>query len=490
MNELRDLELIIGSDVPIVVIESHEENRVLQMMTRLSFKVGLAVNAWSVTDGLWRADVSGSEPMQNLTDPESILVHIKSAHTPSMFVLCDFHPYLDEPKLVRLVKDIALAYKKLGHTLVFLSHEFEIPPELKRLSAVFDIALPSEAQLLNIVRDEAKKWSNTKGAKVKTDRETLQLLVKNLLGLSFEDARRLARGVIADDGAITQNDIPEINKAKFKLLDMEGVLSFEYDTANFAEVAGLTHLKKWLDLRREAFFSDQTRIDMPKGVMLLGVQGGGKSLAAKAVAGSWSLPLLRLDFACLYNKFFGESERNLREALKMAELMAPCVLWIDEIEKGLGQNDTDNGTSQRILGTLLTWMAERTQPVFIVATSNDISQLPPELVRKGRLDEIFFVDLPEQQIREAIFEIHLNKRDCCPRSVDLSQLAQLTAGFTGAEIEQVVVSALYSAAAEQSQLDQHHLISEIQKTSPLSIVMAEEMAQLRQWAEGRTVWAG
>ncbi|HBC56285.1 MAG TPA: ATPase [Gammaproteobacteria bacterium] len=460
------------------------------MMTKLSMKMGLAVNAWSVTDGLWRADVAGSEPIQNLTDPESILVHIKSAQTPSMFVLCDFHPYLDEPKLVRLVKDIALAHKKLGHTLVFLSHKFEIPAELKRLSAVFDIALPDEAQLLNIVREEATKWSKQRGSKVKTDRDTLQMVVRNLMGLSFEDARRLARGVIADDGAITQNDIPEINKAKFKLLDMEGVLSFEYDTANFKEVAGLVDLKEWLALRHDAFFGEKSGVDTPKGVMLLGVQGGGKSLAAKAVAGSWSLPLLRLDFACLYNKFFGESERNLREALKMAELMAPCVLWIDEIEKGLGQNDTDNGTSQRILGTLLTWMAERKQRVFIVATSNDISQLPPELVRKGRLDEIFFVDLPEQSVREAIFEIHFNKRQCRPTSIDLSQLALLTAGFTGAEIEQVVVSSLYCAAAEGSELGQHHLVSEIQKTSPLSVVMAEEVAKLRQWAEGRAVAAG
>jgi SpoVK/Ycf46/Vps4 family AAA+-type ATPase len=220
------------------------------------------------------------------------------------------------------------------------------------------------------------------------------------------------------------------------------------------------------------------------------VQGGGKSLAAKAVAGLWSLPLLRLDFASLYNKFFGETERNLREALKMAEQMAPCVLWMDEIEKGLATGSNDDGVSQRVLGTLLTWMAERKAPVFMVATANAIDRLPPELVRKGRFDELFFVDLPDAEVRAEIFAIHLRRRELDPAQFDLAALAAACEGFSGAEIEQVVVSALYAAQARQQAVDQALLLSNIQATAPLSVVMAERLTALRAWAAGRTVDAG
>ena len=240
---------------------------------------------------------------------------------------------------------------------------------------------------------------------------------------------------------------------------------------------------------REAFLAAEAA-DLPRGVLLVGVQGGGKSLAAKAVAGLWGLPLLRLDFACLYNKFFGETERNLREALKLAEQMAPCVLWIDEIEKGLASGDHDGGVSQRVLGTLLTWMAERKAPVFMVATANVISRLPPELVRKGRFDELFFVDLPDAEVRADIFRIHLARRELDVAGFDLSQLAAACDGFSGAEIEQAVVSALYAAQAQQQTVNQALLLQSIQSTAPLSVVMAEDLAALRAWADGRTVNAG
>jgi len=223
--------------------------------------------------------------------------------------------------------------------------------------------------------------------------------------------------------------------------------------------------------------------------MLLGVQGSGKSLAAKAVAGMWSLPLLRLDFGALYNKFFGETERNLREALKLADMMSPCILWLDEIEKGVSISQSDQGISQRILGTLLTWMSERTSLTFIVATSNDISQLPPELVRKGRLDEIFFVDLPDDDVRREIFRIHLRKRQEDPSKFDLDRLANLSEGFSGAEIEQAIVSALYSVAAMNETLDDAHLEVAVRSTNPLSVVMFEHIASLRAWAEDRCVFA-
>ncbi len=277
-----------------------------------------------------------------------------------------------------------------------------------------------------------------------------------------------------------------INRGKFELLDMQGVLQFEYDTSDFSQVAGLHNLKQWLSHRMP---SSQTQMleDKPKGILLLGVQGSGKSLAAKAVAGMWQRPLLKMDMAALYNKYIGESEKNLRKALELADLMSPCVLWIDEIEKGLSSGSSDDGTSKRILGTILTWMAERKSDVFLVATANDISALPPALMRQGRMDEIFFVDLPDDTIRQAIFLIHLQRRQLAPTQFNLSQLAKVSQGFSGAEIEQAVISAIYTANASQVDVGQDVLIRELMKTRPLSVVMREKLQSLRQWAEGRTV---
>ena len=374
-------------------------------------------------------------------------------------------------------------------TLVLVSHACKLPPEVQRYAARFNLALPSEDELLAIVREEAARWSErNRNRRVRTDNRTLQQVVKNLRGMSHAEARLLARNLICDDGAITQEDLPELNKAKFELLDLDGVLSYEHDTARFADVGGLANLKRWLGERQRMFFAGEG-VDIPKGMLLVGVQGSGKSLAAKAVAGLWGLPLLRLDFGCLYNKFFGETERNLREALALAEQMSPCVLWVDEIEKGLASGDQDGGVSQRVLGTLLTWMAERKSSVFMVATANVIDRLPPELVRKGRFDELFFVDLPEPEIRAEIFRIHLQRRELEPSAFDLTQLAAASDGFSGAEIEQVVVSALYAAQAQQQSVDNGTLLRGIQATSPLSVIMAERLAELRAWARGRTVSA-
>ncbi|MCB1892059.1 MAG: AAA family ATPase, partial [Rhodocyclaceae bacterium] len=293
------------------------------------------------------------------------------------------------------------------------------------------------------------------------------------------------------DGLITHQDIDHVLRFKYDALGAGSVLSLELDTASFAQVGGVKRLKHWLELRRDVFVGDAgAGLQPPKGIMLLGVQGSGKSLAAKAVAGAWGVPLLRLDFATLYNKFFGETERNLREALASAEAMAPCVLWIDEIEKGLASDSsggTDGGVSRRILGTLLTWLSERKGRVFIVATANDIEQLPPELIRKGRLDEIFFVDLPDAATRAEIFAIHLARREMKLERFDLDGLARAADGFSGAEIEQAVVSSLYEAHARKVPLEQALLLAEIGRTRPLSTVMAERVAALRAWAADRTV---
>lgn len=491
MPDLLDLEIMMQSKVPLVVVETFEEPRAIEMILKVGIKQNRPVFVWSITEGLQRIDLEHSVAERLTNEPDATLTHIKGTGRPGIYILCDFHPFLqDNPKHVRLLKEIAMRHEKLHHSIILLSHALTIPPEIKRYCAQMELALPSDEELLHLVREEAALWSNQNcGQKVRTDSKTLEKLVANLRGMTYSDARRLARGVIFDDGAITNTDLPELSKAKFNLLDMDSILSFEYDTADFADVGGLQGLKRWLQQRRDVFHQPDGKLDAPKGILLLGVQGSGKSLAAKAVAGMWGVPLLRMDVGALYNKFIGETEKNLREALKLADTLAPCVLWLDEVEKALASDDSDNGTSRRVLGTLLTWMAERKAPVFIVATSNDISRMPPELVRKGRLDEIFFVDLPDAAIRRDIFLIHLRKRLQNPDQFDLEVLANASDGFSGAEIEQAIVSGLYRCAAEDVQLNTQHILHEIAITSPLSIVMAEKMAELRAWAGERTVAA-
>lgn len=491
MPDLKDLEIMMHSKIPLIVIETFEEPRAIEMIARAGIKQNRPVFTWSITEGLKRIDLEHAVAERLTNEPDVTLNHIKATGRPGIYVLCDFHPFVqDNPKNVRLLKEIAMHHDQLQHTVILLSHAFAIPPEIKRYCAQMELSLPGDDELLHLVREEAARWSSQhQGQKVKTDSRTLDKLVANLRGMTWSDARRLARGVIFDDGAITSSDLPELNKAKFDLLDMGGVLGYEYDTADFADVGGLNGLKRWLQQRREAFLQSNGQLDPPKGILLLGVQGSGKSLAAKAVAGMWGVPLLRLDVGALYNKYIGETEKNLRAALKMADTLAPCVLWLDEMEKAMAGDDSDDGTSRRLLGSLLTWMAERKARVFIVATSNDISRMPPELVRKGRLDEIFFVDLPDVVVRRDIFAIHLRKRSRDPDLYDLDELARTSEGFSGAEIEQAIVSALYRCAAEQCELTTQHLLHEIAATSPLSVIMAEKIEQLRRWAAERTVAA-
>lgn len=487
MNDLHDLELLLRSRVPLILIETRDEKRVAGLFAELAVSLAIPVMAWSATTGLQRIDYEAA-PQRHASEPQQALGQIKATGTPGIYLLMDFHPYLDDAYNVRLLKEIALDYADLGHTLVLVSHELDLPAELAGFSARFNLSLPDSERLEDIIQDEAGHWSEQhRGEKVRTNRRTLDLVINQLRGLTASDARRVIRRIIHDDGAINEEDLDRVTRARYQLLDTNGALSCEFDTSDFAGVGGLNKLKRWIELRRDVFLKPDAALDPPRGILLVGVQGGGKSLAAKAVAGMWSVPLLRFDIGTLYNKFHGETERNLREALRAAEAMAPCVLWIDEIEKAIAAGDNDGGTSRRMLGSLLTWMAERTAPVFIVATANVIEHLPPELVRKGRLDEIFFVDLPDAATRAEIFAIHLRKREHKPVDFDILQLANLTGGFSGAEIEQAIVAATYLAREQGTNLATGHVITEIQQTRPLSQVMAEPLARLRQWAQDRTV---
>ncbi|NVK22588.1 MAG: AAA family ATPase [Kangiellaceae bacterium] len=494
-TEQNDLTLLIKSKNPIIVIETHEEQRALELLTKIAISQNMPLFGWHVTEGLRRVEMQNENfaPLKDTAEPTACLQHIRRMERKGIYVLCDFHPFVDKehPQNIRLLKDIALSFKDHQQTLILISHDLRLPDEVRKFGATFELSLPDSQQLGKLIKQEAIRWSmEHQGKKVRTDQKTMQRLIQNLMGLTYDDARQIIRNLIYDDGAITDDEMEKVNKARYQLLDLDGAVHYEYETAHFAEVGGMQRLKKWLQLRQKIFIEENKfGLDKPKGIMLVGVQGGGKSLAAKAVAGMWGVPLLRLDFGALYNKWHGESEKNLRNSLKLAEMMSPCVLWLDEVEKGISTGDNDSGTSKRVLGTLLTFMQENNFPVFIVATANDISALPPEFVRKGRLDEIFFVDLPDEQTRQEIFRIHLDKRRQESIEFDLLKLAKATEGFSGAEIEQAIVAGLYASLYHDNKLDTETILQEIDSTSPLSQVMSEKMVILRQWAEGRAVLA-
>ncbi len=494
MPDRRDLSLLLRSRIPLIVIETRDEQAALSQLTR-EVVGGRAADhmplfRWTVTDGLQRVDIELAPQAAN-ADPGDVLGHIRAVSKPGIYALLDFHPYLNDPVRVRQVKDICLRFADSGGKLVMISPSITLPPDLRHLSATFEMAVPDTAARERIVREVASAWRDDSGSRVRTDPRAFDLLVQNLAGLGEVDVRRLAHNAIADDGVICTEDLPGVMAAKYRLLNRDGMLAYEYETARFRDVAGMRSLKAWIERRRDAFLGRNPRpgLDAPRGLVLLGVQGCGKSLAAKATAGAFGTPLLRLEFGALFNKYQGETERNLRDALSIAETMAPVVLWIDELEKGLSPADDNTGTSQRILGTFLTWMAERRPGVFVVATANDIDRLPPELVRKGRFDEIFFVDLPDDATRAEIIGIHLKRREVPPHGIDIATIARATDGFSGAELEQLIVSSLFAADADGEPLDTAHLLEEAQRTSPLSVVMGERIRALREWAAARTVSA-
>src|SRR5687768_15222733 len=444
-----ELQTLLASRVALLVIESREEGRAIELVREAAIKAQRGKNwgvfQWTVTEGLLRIDVDLGGSQRTLSEPEQLLRHIKSTTMAGIYVLLDFHPYLENPLFVRTLKDIAQDYKRCARTVVLISHEMTLPKELEHLAARFKMELPDKKERHAIVMRMAREWAQQKGGMPRIDVKVVEKMVDNLGGLAQHDVERLARQAIFNDGALTEEDMKPLLAAKYQLLNRGGTLSFEPDTARFAEVGGMKNLRRWILQRKAAFDGSAPGLDAPKGVLLLGVQGCGKSLAARAAAGVLGVPLVRLDFGALYSKWHGESEKNLRESLHAAEGLAPCVLWVDEIEKALAAGEGDSGVSRRVLGTFLTWLAEQRARIFVVATANDISALPPELVRKGRFDEIFFVDLPSEGARADILGIHAQKRGIKLTSQELLALARHSERFSGAELEQAIVSALYTA---------------------------------------------
>jgi SpoVK/Ycf46/Vps4 family AAA+-type ATPase len=490
MSELQDLTALIRANTPLIVIETQDEGRVIELFRQALSQVWRALHRWSITEGLRRLDLDREDEPQGPPDASAALQAIKQADQRGIYLLLDFHPYLGYASSQRQLRDIVQRRHTLPHVLVLVGAKVELPPELEAVAVRFSPRLPDANALLKLVREEAEHYARENGGRrVEVDGEAVKQIVRNLQGLSLTDARRIARQLIFADGALNADDLPQLAKLKFELLNRSGHLHYEYDTARFDDVAGARRLKRWIEQRRGVFVSGKAPpgLDPPKGVLLLGVQGCGKSMLAKATAAGFGVPLLRLDFGTLYDKYHGETEKNLRAALASAEQLAPCVLWIDEIEKGLATGGEDGGVSRRVLGYLLTWMAERNAPVFLVATANQVQELPAELLRKGRFDEIFFVDLPSPDARVEILRVHLARRQLVPDDFALPALAAASAGFSGAELEQAIVAALYTAHAEQTPLSTDLLMQEIRQSRPLSVLMAEQVEALRAWAVERTV---
>jgi hypothetical protein len=490
MNGLQDLVALIRADTPLIVIETPDEPRVVELFRQSLMHVWRALFRWSITEGLRRIDMDREDEADVAPDAGATLQAIYRHDQRGVFLLLDFAPYLKYAGTLRQVRDILQRRNCLPHVLVLVGNKVELPEDLEAHAVRYRPKLPASEALLKMVKDEAAAYAREHGGKrVEVDPEAVKQIVRNLRGLSETDARRIARHLIFRDGVLGADDLPELAKLKFELINRSGHLHYEFDPVKLEHVIGARRVKRWIELRRAAFVDGNVPpgLDPPKGVLLLGVQGCGKSMLAKAIAAGFGVPLLRLDFGALYNKYHGETEKNLRDALASSEQLSPCVLWIDELEKGLANSGEDGGVSRRVLGTFLTWMAERKSPVFMVATANQVQELPAELLRKGRFDEIFFVDLPSAECRAELFALHLQRRSVEAEGFDFAALASAADGFSGAEIEQAIVAALYAAHASGLPLSEFQLRAELKHTRPLSVLMAEQVQELREWAGPRTV---
>ena len=488
----QELDVYIRARYPLLWVVTPEEKRALAEIEALALDQKKRLLIWSATTGVTNPALPDRVDA-NKRDPLALLGTILEDTDACIWVLRDFHPYLKEPTIVRRLREVAfgLQSQKTSKTVVLLGPVFKIPPELEKEITVLDFNLPTETQLMVMVErlsEDARRGST----KVALDRRQRTRLVKACLGLTeVEAANAIGKAIILANGRLDGDAIDAVTAEKQQIIRKSGLLEFYASAEQLSTVGGLATLKEWLR-KRERAFDEKARafgLPEPKGILLVGVQGCGKSLVAKAVANAWRLPLLRLDVGRLFASLVGSSEENLRNAIKVAESIAPVVLWVDEIEKGFSgvgsSNMSDAGTAARVFGSFITWLQEKQAPVFVIATANSVEQLPPELVRKGRFDEIFFVDLPDLQERIDIWSIHLQKRSRGAEQFDLSTLAMASDGLSGAEIEQAIIAGLYEAFDQNRPLNMEDLLTVLQETVPLSRMMEEEIAALRLWAKQR-----
>lgn len=492
----EELEVLIRARYPIIYVVSWEEERVERCLRQIAEARNKKLFVWTLSTGVVK---SGSEPPRGksnaTTDPIAALDSVVDQIEPAIYLFKDFHHFTDDQRcnmsVLRRLRDVALHLRDTYKSIVIVSPLLQIAPELTKDVTVVDFGLPVTndfSQLLDRIVDDVK---DNPQVKISLDTESREKLLNAARGLTLKEAENVFAKTLVLDGKIDADDIGIVFSEKQQIIKKSGLLEYYETQEGFGHVGGMKNLKQWFQKRSIAFTDRAAKFGLPppRGVLLLGVQGCGKSLCAKAAAALWKQPLLRFDIGRLFSSLIGSSEENIRRAIQTAESVAPAILWIDEIDKAFagatGSAGNDGGTSSRVFGTLLTWMSEKTSPVFVIATANDISHLPPELLRKGRLDDIFFVDLPTEEERIDMFRIHLKRRGRNPEKFDTAELARLSDGFSGAEIEEVVIAALFDAFSQRSDVDTEILKRSVSETVPLSKTMPEELNRLRTWAVGR-----
>ncbi len=496
-----ELEVLIRARYPVIYVVSWEERRVEEQLREFAAKRNKQLYCWSVTAGLTKPSAGPESPQgKTLADPIEALSAVIEHKEPSIYLFKDFHAFL-RPQVVanvpfiRKLREVSGALSDSYKTVVILSPLLELAPELEKDVCVLDYPLPGVPEFDKLLRRICDDVGESTKLNLKLPEAHRERLAQAALGLTLQEAENVFAKAIVHHGTLAADGVPLVFAEKQQIIRKSGLLEYYDSRIGIQDVGGLAALKDWLTKRSAAFTKKAINFGLPfpKGVLLVGVQGCGKSLCAKAVSQLWNMPLLRFDMGRVFASLVGSSEQNIRRAIAVSESVAPCVLWVDEIEKALSgsqsSNVTDGGTAARVMSTVLTWLNEKTAPVFVVATANTISQLPPELLRKGRLDEIFFVDLPDPNERAEVFSIHIKKRRRDPAEFDLARLAIATEGFSGAEIEQAVISALYDAFYLEKELETEDVLHAVSETVPLSRTMSEDILALRHWAHGRARYA-
>ncbi|MFU8870356.1 AAA family ATPase [Micromonospora sp. SL4-19] len=510
MATFRDtLSQLLKARIPVLLVESYEEQRVLAEVAAvaqdaLRVRTPRRLWTWSATRGLVSPD-GGAR--QGTTGAEAALDAAQRIDEPAVIVFADLHPALGgggrpaEAGVVRRLRDLAAAFRSglVPRTLVLVSPVPHLPEELAKDITVVDFPLPAEAEIRAVL--DAMITANTDSGRIRieVDERGRERLAKAALGLTLNEAENAFARAMVDDGVLDADDVSVVHEEKRQAVRRSGLLEFVDGSVPLSDVGGLENLKRWLAKRDGSWLAEAAAYGLPapRGVLITGVPGCGKSLTAKAVAAAWGLPLLRLDIGKVFAGLVGSSEQNMRAAIRTSEAVSPCVLWLDEIEKGFAGGSGDSGTSARVFASFLTWLQEKTRPVFVIATANDFAGLPPELLRKGRFDEIFFVDLPTRAERAAIWQLHIARRlrhpavagDLTLDHALLTELSELSEGYSGAEIEQAVVGGLVDAYAERRPLRRDDLLRALVNMVPLSVTQAERLNAVRAWAENRAVAA-
>ena len=555
-DRLDRLKVLINSSTPIVVMETAEESRAVALVRAACSELNMATFEWTIADGLVRSGGGGpavtqrvlalgdqpaihtsasehsptqtrtvlspirgeaerltrtmlsslgadaaaslstgpSGSIYNTREPVQALTNMASMTAEAVFILKDFHRHMDDPVVVRRLRDVGQKFSANRRTIVITAPDIEIPAELTTLVEYFDLPLPDRDRLHDIIHETFGRLSKTYTLKLQLDAAGVDAVAANLRGLTEEESERAISQALVARYSLCPETVADVLEAKKQLLRHTGMLEFVDASDNMASVGGLENLKHWLGQRRGAW-EDSARefgLEPPHGVIILGVQGCGKSLSARAVAGEWKLPLVKFDTSAVYDKYIGETEKRIRRVFQAAEGLAPCVVWIDELEKVFAGTAPDSasadaGVSSRLLASFLSWMQDRKAPVFVAATCNNVTVLPPELIRKGRFDELFFVDLPNQAERVQILSIQLVRRKRNPAEFDVEQVAAAAKGYSGAEIDAALQTALYAAYSEKKSLTTQSMVDALAHTVPLSTTRAEEVQALREWARTRAV---